>query len=147
MSLCFVLLLHFFISHAQIDTETMNIMIHHIFSRILSIGPPSGPIAVGGAAHLACFFTNPSSGLLNFRHDFRRTSSYIRTTPLAIFLLFDLPTRRPGRIHRPAADQVQSRHHRGLVRRALYPLRYCCVVRPHLVSHCGLFWLRAEHSC
>ena len=92
----FVLLLHFFISHAQIDTETMNIMIHHIFSRILLIGSSWGPKAVGGAAHLACFFTNPSSGLLNFRHDFRRTSSYIRTTPLAIFLLFDLPTRRQG---------------------------------------------------
>ena len=62
----FVLLLHFFISHAQIDTETMNIMLHHICSRILLIGSSWGPKAVGGAAHLACFFTNPSSGLLIF---------------------------------------------------------------------------------
>ena len=43
MSLCFVLLLHFFISHAQIDTETMNIMIHHIFSLYLVDRTAFGP--------------------------------------------------------------------------------------------------------
>ena len=39
----FVLLLHFFISHAQIDTETMNIMIHHIFSPYLVDRTAFGP--------------------------------------------------------------------------------------------------------